>query len=68
MRRTAHLLLLEDNEDYAFLIVRRLRHDGLDVTFERVETAATTREQLRNNPPELVLSDGRMPALGTRRR
>jgi PAS domain S-box-containing protein len=63
MPRTAHLLLLEDSADDAFFIIRRLRHDGLDVTFERVETADDMRQQLRDNPPDLVISDGRMPAL-----
>ena len=63
MRRTAHLLLLEDSEDDAFFIIRGLRREGLDVTFERVETAEAMRAQLRDRPPDLVISDGRMPAL-----
>lgn len=63
MRRSAHLLLLEDSEDDAFFIIRHLRHEDMDVTFERIETAEAMREQLRDRPPDLVISDGRMPAL-----
>ncbi|WP_051808523.1 hybrid sensor histidine kinase/response regulator [Actinoplanes subtropicus] len=63
MPRTAHLLLLEDSPDDAFFIIRRLRHDGLEVTFERVETIEAMRQQLRDRPPDLVISDGHMPAL-----
>jgi len=63
MPRTPHLLLLEDNADDAFFIVRRLHQDGLDVTFERVETAEAMRQQLHDHPPDLIISDGRMPAL-----
>jgi PAS domain S-box-containing protein len=63
MPRTAHLLLLEDSPDDAFLIIRTLRHDALEVTFERVETIEAMRQQLHERPPDLVISDGHMPAL-----
>jgi PAS domain S-box-containing protein len=57
------VLLLEDSPDDAFFIIRCLRHEQMDVTFERVETAQAMREQLRDHPPDLVISDARMPAL-----
>ena len=63
MPSSAHLLLLEDSEDDAFFIIRCLRREGLEVTFERVETAEAMRAQLRDRPPDLIISDGRMPAL-----
>ncbi|MFF5206186.1 response regulator [Streptosporangium sp. NPDC000396] len=62
MTAPIHLLLCEDNDDDAVLIVTRLRRDGLDVTYERVETAEAAATALRLHPPDVVISDYRMPA------
>ncbi|GAA2856222.1 hypothetical protein GCM10010517_14510 [Streptosporangium fragile] len=55
-------LLCEDDDDDAVLIVARLRRDGLNVAYERVETAEAAAEALRLRPPDVVISDYSMPA------
>ena len=58
------LLICEDSEDDALLIVRHLRRDGLELDYERVETAADTALALRLRPPDLVVSDYFIPGFG----
>ena len=56
------LLLIEDSEDDAVLVVDRLRRAGLRVAYERVETAAAMSAALAGRPPDIVISDNGMPA------
>ncbi|HYN97120.1 MAG TPA: response regulator [Pilimelia sp.] len=56
------LLLVEDNDDDAVLIVNRLRRDGFTVEYDRVESPAAMATVLRGRPPDAVISDNRMPA------
>jgi PAS domain S-box-containing protein len=56
------LLIIEDNEDDAMLVVRSLRGGGIDLDFERVETAAAMSTALSVQPPDIVISDNTMPA------
>jgi two-component system cell cycle sensor histidine kinase/response regulator CckA len=58
------LLVCEDSDDDAVLIVRRLERGGLGVDYERVDTASATAEALRLRPPDLVISDYSMPGFG----
>ncbi|WP_113700857.1 hybrid sensor histidine kinase/response regulator [Nonomuraea lactucae] len=58
-----HLLLCEDDDNDALMIVARLRRDGLDVTHERVEDREAAVDALRRRPPDVVISDYRMPYL-----
>lgn len=62
MTEPIHLLICEDNEDDAVLFVTHLRRDGLDLTYERVETQRAARAALRGRTPDIVLSDYKMPA------
>ncbi|KAB2349081.1 response regulator [Actinomadura rudentiformis] len=62
MTAPVRLLLCEDDDDDAVLIVTHLRRDGLDVTYERVETAEAAARALRGHPPDIIISDYRMPA------
>ncbi|MEU4621886.1 response regulator [Actinoplanes sp. NPDC023801] len=55
------LLLIEDSEDDAVLVVNRLRRSGLDIEYERVETADAMAEALRHRPPDVVISDNGLP-------
>ena len=57
-----HLLLVEDDEDDAFLVVRHLRRGGLDLTHHRVDTAEAMTAALRARTPDIVISDNGMPA------
>jgi PAS domain S-box-containing protein len=56
------LLIIEDNEDDAMLVVRNLRSGDIDVDFERVETAGAMSTALAVHPPDIVISDNTMPA------
>ncbi len=60
--RVIHLLMIEDSEDDAALIVNRLRRGGIELTYERVETAGAMVAALRSRVPDLVISDCKMPA------
>jgi hypothetical protein len=55
------LLLIEDSEDDAVLVVNRLRRAGLGVDYERVETADAMAASLRQRAPDIVISDNGMP-------
>jgi two-component system cell cycle sensor histidine kinase/response regulator CckA len=55
------VLLIEDSEDDAALLLRALRPGGYDLTVERVETAETMRAALDRHPWDLVISDYSMP-------
>jgi signal transduction histidine kinase len=51
------VLLVEDNPADADLIVRELRRDGFVITAKIVQSPDQFRQQLRDTPPDLVLSD-----------
>jgi signal transduction histidine kinase len=55
------VLLVEDSDDDAVLVVRRLRSAGLAVDYRRVETADDMAAALRTEPPDIVISDNSMP-------
>ncbi|MDZ4339326.1 MAG: ATP-binding protein [candidate division NC10 bacterium] len=55
------LLIIEDSEDDALLLVRELRRAGHDVTFQRVETAEAMVAALNDQTWDLVISDHSMP-------
>jgi len=55
------MLMVEDSENDALLVLRELRRGGYDVTWERVETAETMRAALDRQPWDIVISDYRMP-------
>jgi PAS domain S-box-containing protein len=57
------ILIAEDSEDDALLMVRTLRRAGLAVDWHRVETADELRRALRGNSWDVVLSDYSMPRL-----
>jgi signal transduction histidine kinase len=58
------LLLAEDSEDDALLLVRRLRQADFAVTYERVDTGAALERALDNNTWDIVISDYNMPSFG----
>ncbi len=55
------LLLVEDSEDDAALLLRVLRRDGYAVTFRRVETAEALFAALADETWDLVISDYSLP-------
>jgi PAS domain S-box-containing protein len=57
-----HLLLVEDSENDALLILRELEHGEFDVTFERVETERELKAALDGGHHwDLVISDYSLP-------
>ncbi|HEX6709213.1 MAG TPA: PAS domain S-box protein [Rubrobacter sp.] len=59
------VLLVEDSEDDALLLVRRLRRGGYDPAWERVDTAAAMEAALDGRCWDLVISDHSMPAFSS---
>ncbi len=59
------VLLVEDSEDDALLLVRMLRRGGFDPTWERVDTAAAMEAALDGRGWDLVISDHGMPAFNS---
>src|SRR5919107_1593083 len=59
------VLLVEDSEDDALLLVRRLRKGGYDPTWERVDTPADMEAALDGAGWDLVISDHSMPAFSS---
>jgi two-component system cell cycle sensor histidine kinase/response regulator CckA len=55
------LLMIEDSEDDAFLLVRELERGGYDLTFERVQTAADLHAALDRHDWDVITCDHRMP-------
>jgi PAS domain S-box-containing protein len=56
------LILVEDDEDDALLMVTRLRRGGVDLCHETVSTADALRAALAKGPPDVVISDYNLPA------
>jgi PAS domain S-box-containing protein len=61
MGRLLRVLMIEDNEDDAQLLLRELQRGGYDVEFERVETANAMQLALTQKTWDLILSDYTMP-------
>jgi PAS domain S-box-containing protein len=61
MAKHLRLLIIEDVETDAFLLVRALTRGGFDVAYERVETAAAMSEALARQAWDIIISDYSMP-------
>ena len=59
------VLLVEDSEDDALLLLRRLRKGGYDPTWERVDTPQDMEAALDGASWDLVISDHSMPAFSS---
>jgi PAS domain S-box-containing protein len=59
------VLLVEDSEDDALLLLRELRRGGYDVVLERVDTAGAMEAALGAREWDLVISDHSMPAFSS---
>ena len=60
-RSPIHLLLVEDSDDDAVLLLSRLRREGLPITHHRVETPGGFEAALRDRSPDVIISDYHMP-------
>ena len=62
MSRPIELLMIEDVEDDAELVVLRLRQAGYEPQYERVQTAADVAAALKRRDWDMVISDYAMPS------
>ena len=60
-RAPLRVLLVEDSEDDALLLLRALRRHGYETVCERVQTPGAMREALAASSWDVILSDYRMP-------
>src|SRR5215203_1661358 len=60
-----NVLIVEDSEDDALLLLRRLRKGGYDPTWERVDTPQDMEAALDGASWDLVISDHSMPAFSS---
>jgi PAS domain S-box-containing protein len=59
--RTLRLLMVEDSEDDARLLLRELDRGGYMVSFERVQTGPAMRAALQRDTWDMIISDCGMP-------
>ena len=61
MSTPLRVLMIEDSEDDALLLIRRLKKGGYDPVYERVETAAAMKDALQNKSWDIILCDYKLP-------
>lgn len=61
MSRPLHLLLVEDSEDDALILLHELRKGGYDLKLERVDTAAGMNAALDKQKWDIVIADYVLP-------
>src|SRR5262245_54910198 len=57
MGKALRLLIVDDSEDDALLVVQELRHAGYETSWRRVENPTGLRQALPDEPWDLVVSD-----------
>ena len=60
MAKPINILIVEDSQDDADLVVREMRRAGFEPRWKRVETEPAFLAEL-NSPPDIILSDYSMP-------
>lgn len=56
-----HILMVEDSDADADLAVHALQKAAITFSSKRVDTEAALRRELRERPPDLILSDYHLP-------
>ncbi|MCX5849959.1 MAG: PAS domain S-box protein, partial [Deltaproteobacteria bacterium] len=59
--KSLRVLIIEDSEDDALLVIRKLKKDGYNPVYERVETAAAMKKALKEKQWDIILCDYKMP-------
>ena len=61
MSTPVNVLIVEDSEEDAILLIRQLRKADYDVTYERVETPEAMSAAMESRPWNIVIADYSMP-------
>src|SRR5258706_962597 len=61
MGKPLHVLIVEDSENDALLLLRELQRGGYEVEFERVETTEAMQAALMQKTWDLIISDYSLP-------
>ena len=61
MAKSLSVLLIEDSEDDATLIVHELEHGGFKVDYERIDTSGAVKDAMKRREWDVILSDHAMP-------
>jgi PAS domain S-box-containing protein len=61
MKEALRILVVEDSEDDALLMVHQIKKGGYDFEFERVESAEKMRFRLKEDKWDIIISDYKMP-------
>ncbi|MGL5194462.1 MAG: response regulator, partial [Chroococcales cyanobacterium] len=61
MGRSLRVLMVEDSEDDALLLLRELKRGGYDLTVERVDNPESMKDALERENWELILADYALP-------
>ena len=59
--KSLRILMIDDSQDDVLLIIRELKKGGYNPVYERVETAASTKEALKAKQWDIILCDYKMP-------
>ncbi|MGA9110033.1 MAG: PAS domain S-box protein [Smithella sp.] len=59
--KSLRVLIVEDSEDDAHLIIRELKKGGYNPVYERVETAAAMKKAIHDKPWDIILCDYNLP-------
>jgi len=61
MKKLLRILVVEDSEDDALLVLHQIKNGGYDIDYERVQTAETMKAALNEKTWDIILSDYKMP-------
>lgn len=61
MGKSLRVLIVEDLEDDALLVIRELERGGYDIAFERVETAEVMTAALEKQAWDIIIADYHLP-------
>jgi two-component system, cell cycle sensor histidine kinase and response regulator CckA len=62
MSNVLHILLVEDSENDALLLIRHIQRSGYEVVFDRVVDSTSMNESLRRQSWDIVIADYALPA------
>jgi len=61
MKKELRILVIEDSEDDALIVLRQIRKGGYDIYHERIETSQSMKVMLQEKTWDIILSDYKMP-------